>query len=256
MDTNEIINLRPQAATSAEIKASLQRIDAVIVSIEAMVTDATSLRNSLLLSGSVAAIRAAETALAEARINQEQLAALKDSVSAQLPIAERSEKVARLRASVENSNTLTRAMCERFRTEYPPLAAALASLLKDEVEAIAARMHCTHAWFRNEGLAREAGVPLPIGPDLLPHGCQKGSYHELIAHLPGIAPWGDTASHDMYLRFFPAPQQPEPPPGERKPDPRPSMRSTNPGREVRFPGTPVPPTSAAGYDVNYYGEFG
>jgi hypothetical protein len=254
METNDILALRPQADTSNEIRGSLQRIRAAISSIEAAVTACLELRNGLLLSGSADAIHAAEIALAEARSNQEQLLALNDSVATQLPITERAEKIAGIRASVDHANKMTRAMCERFRKEYPPLAAALANLLSYEAEALSVRLQCNHAWLRQADLARDAGLAMPIGPDLLPLGCPSGSYHETIGRLPGVAPQGDTTTHDAYLRHWPLPQLVEPrrPIPER--DPRLLLPSTNPGYEIRKPNTPVPADSAAGYVSAHYGD--
>jgi hypothetical protein len=254
MDTLDILALRPQAGTSDEIRTSMERIAAAAAECETMVAAAVTLRISLLLSGSHAAIRAAETTLAEAQINQEQLAALNDSVAALLPIAKKAEQIAHLRASVDNANNLTSAVSGRFRTEYPPIAAALASLQKGEAAAIQTFIQCNQAWLRAADIAREAGVPMPIGIGVLPIGCPKVSFHEAVGHLPGLA--GDTKTHDMYLRFWPPAEKPPVARPAAAPDPRRSLPSTNPGREVRMPGTPVPAASAAGYEINWYGEFG
>jgi hypothetical protein len=235
METNDILALRPQADASNEIRASLQRIRGAIASIETTVAASLELRNGLLLSGSATDIHAAEIALAEARGNQEQLVALSTSVAAQLPITERAEKVAYLRASVDDANKATRAMCDRFRKEYPPLAAALANLLSHEAEVLSVRLQCNQAWLRQADLARDAEVAMPIAPDLLPFGCPSGSYHESIGHLPGVAPPGDTTTHNAYLRHWPLPQLVEPQRPRPERDPRLLLPSTNPGYEIRKP---------------------
>ena len=243
MDIEAILAYRPAAATTAAIKESLRQIETAISETSAIVAGHSDLRKSLLLVGNATDILAMEAKLAEAHINLEQLCELQTIVRAQLPIAEEADEVARLRASVAHADDLSRAVCERWRTEYPPLATALASLLQAEKEAMAVQGRSVRDWFRKADLARAAGVPQPITMDLLLPGCPRGSFHEMIPHLPGIRQPDTSATHNMHIRYFPPAEPPAAPPREpASEDPR---RHAPPrGYEIRTAGTAVPNNGA------------
>ena len=193
----------PEAETSAAFQDSLSRFAAKIPEVESRIAALETARGEALLADSPASVRAIETQIADARLSIERMRAWVVTIERRIPGMIAKEKVAAVRALVAQADTQTATVCHRFRNEYPAPAALIASILADYVAADAARARAVHAFFRDPEVMREAGVALPVSPDILPVGyASGGGFPALIANLPAVNPPGETLRAE-YSRFWP-----------------------------------------------------
>lgn len=109
--TLDISKIKPNNDSSAEIEASLARIDAARGEAEAKLAEARASRETLLIEGSTKELRAAEQAIADHELDLERLALLHAKIEPTLEPARERERqaehesqVAALRADIEASH--------------------------------------------------------------------------------------------------------------------------------------------------------
>lgn len=206
MESETIIMLRPQDSSLAAHAASLSRLDTAIAANKETVASLIAQRDKIMVIGSGADIDTAVSMLTAAESDQEQLQSLRSIVAARLPILERDEVVAALRASIDEANARTIAADERMRLEYTAAATAMIGPLADLRAAEARRDHCARQWFQFKDLAQAAGISPPVGSGILLRTAAV-PHHETIL-LPGIAPLGDDDSPPAPARYWPPADEP------------------------------------------------
>lgn len=207
MNADALIALRPSNDTSDAARDSLGRVQTAITAAEDLTRNLTAERDKVILTGTITDMKTVNDELEASRSWEAALLNLKNSIVANLPLIERREKADSFRAQVARSDALTSAICERFRQRYPILAEELADLFREEAFATAVRLSCSRDWMNNRELVEEFDIPFPKVVGLLPVGYTKGTYGEIVEHLPGLAPAGEPSSRADVRGYWPVPSQ-------------------------------------------------
>ena len=230
----DIESLQPKSDSLADLEAAIAAVTEAAAAIGRQVSDYTTRRPALLLSGTTAEIVAGDAQLAESSIERERLAALRAAIEAQLPAARQAAEIDRVRALVEASNAAL-AEVNAATGRYAAAAAVIAEFAAlDRARAVATqRAGYAATMAKMEYPGAEIAFPLQ----------SPAQYADLI-QLPGLADHGDGPVEAAKKRFWPEPYVPAPAAPPAPPKAYPPARFTGQAvptsYEVRQPGTPAP----------------
>lgn len=180
MDAETLSRLRPSDDTSGAIEAALGAAQEERTTATHRTAELTIERAKLLLVGTTAAITKVETSLRDAATDLERITAIEGALAPLLEAAEereaddaRVQQVREAAAAIEKFN-------EWLRTEYAPLAAAIAGGIGLEKRAIALRERLRD---RHTGAVPEGLPPLAIA-----HVGSDGRSLSFLVRLPSAAP--------------------------------------------------------------------
>lgn len=156
MEVEALNALRSNDGSLASLEAANARLQGARSAAEAAIVRLTETRSAALLLAGTAAVRQAETQLADAKLELEQIDALIGLIQQELPAAQRAKKIDDLRTEQERIAAMIPDL-DRFGTvEYPKHAAAIVDGLK-KLQAYEAKVSEFHNVWRDTPLEiREA----------------------------------------------------------------------------------------------------
>jgi len=240
--SDRVLARRPPVPNSTTLPA--WRDNDVAPAHAAAVADVAALtvrRDSLMISGSSAAIDHAEVGLAVAGREVTRLALMRDAADAEIPRLAASERAAteRLLAAAAAANDATLARRKRAGEELDDLFARVVSHITEERKVFELRRAFYRLHQSSPDLAR-AEVPISLVCDAIFAPNQgAGTIEQTIVALPAFS--DPDAPSNRARHWPPVPPSVPQPPAQARPEAAPYVMR---GRTVAQPGAPTPPAAA------------